>query len=170
MSHFFIYKLSERIQRIRVHILLPLWFVQLLCTNVNTLPIQLILKYLYTVTRPYAGFRHPDRMAPDQTVRGGENDCFIWSGYFLAQVPEFSSIFQNPGIFLRFTWSSVRRVLFLCWYFTFLGAGRHFRNFPEITLWKMKECTRWDRTQDLRNTIPHLYLYTTTTLLKKFKI
>jgi hypothetical protein len=28
----------------------------------------------YTVTRPYAGFRHPDRMAPDQTVRGGEND------------------------------------------------------------------------------------------------
>jgi hypothetical protein len=76
-----------------------------------------------TVTRPYA-------------VRGGENDCFIWSGYFLAQVPEFSSIFRNPGIFLRFTWSSVRRVLFLCWYFTFLGAGRHFRNFPEITLWK----------------------------------
>ncbi len=28
-----------------------------------------------TVTRPYAGFRHPDRMAPDQTVRGRENDC-----------------------------------------------------------------------------------------------
>ncbi len=31
----------------------------------------------YTVTRLYAGFRHPDRMAPDQTVRGRENDCFI---------------------------------------------------------------------------------------------
>ncbi len=26
----------------------------------------------YTVTRPNTGFRHPDRMAPDQTVRGGE--------------------------------------------------------------------------------------------------
>ncbi len=89
-------------------------------------------KILYTVTRPYAGFRHPDRMAPDQTVREGENDCFIWSGNFLAQVPKFSGIFRKPGIFLRFTWSSVRRVSFLCWYFTFLGAGRHFRNFPEI--------------------------------------
>jgi hypothetical protein len=30
---------------------------------------------IYTVTRPYAGFRHPDRMAPDQTVRERENDC-----------------------------------------------------------------------------------------------
>ncbi len=29
----------------------------------------------YTVTRPYVGFRHPDRMAPDQTVRGRENVC-----------------------------------------------------------------------------------------------
>ncbi len=86
----------------------------------------------YTVTRPYAGFRHPDRMAPDQTVRGGENDCFIWSGNFLAQVAKFSSIFPKPGIFQRFTWSSVRGVPFLCWYFTFLDVGRHFRNFPEI--------------------------------------
>jgi hypothetical protein len=48
--------------------------------------------YSYTVTRPY-----PDRMAPDQTARGGE--------YF----------FSRP-----------------CWYFTFLHAARHFRNFPEI--------------------------------------
>ncbi len=86
----------------------------------------------HTVTRPYAGFRHPDRMAPDQTVRGGENDCFIWSGNFLAQIPKFSRIFQNPGIFQRFTWSSVRGVPFLCRYFTFLDAGRHFRNFPDI--------------------------------------
>jgi hypothetical protein len=31
----------------------------------------------HTVTRLYAGFRHPDRMAPDQTVRGRENDCSI---------------------------------------------------------------------------------------------
>ncbi len=85
-----------------------------------------------TVTRPYAGFRHPDRMAPDQTVRGGENYCFIWSGNFLAQVAKFSSIFPKPRIFQRFTWSSVRGVPFLCWYFTFLDVGRHFRNFPEI--------------------------------------
>jgi hypothetical protein len=85
-----------------------------------------------TVIRPYAGFRHPDRMAPDQTVRGEENDCLIWSGNFLAQVAKFSSIFPKPGIFQRFTWSSVRGVPFLRWYFTFLDAGRHFRNFPEF--------------------------------------
>jgi hypothetical protein len=28
---------------------------------------------LYTVTRIYAGFRHPDRMTPESSVRGGEN-------------------------------------------------------------------------------------------------
>ncbi len=28
--------------------------------------------YVYTVTRPYAGFRHPDRMAPDSSVWGGK--------------------------------------------------------------------------------------------------
>ncbi len=27
----------------------------------------------YTVTRPYELFRHPDRMAPESTVRGREN-------------------------------------------------------------------------------------------------
>jgi hypothetical protein len=27
----------------------------------------------HTVTKPYAGFRHPDQMASDQTVRGGEH-------------------------------------------------------------------------------------------------
>ncbi len=53
----------------------------------------------YTVTRPYAGFRHPDRMAPDQTVRGGENDYSIWSGNFLPHLPKFSVI---TGIFRRF--------------------------------------------------------------------
>ncbi len=93
----------------------------------------------YTVTRPYAGFRRPDRMAPDQTVRGGENDCFIWSGNFLAQVPKVSSILGNPGIFRRFTWSSVRGAPFLCWYFTLLDAGRHFRNVPESYPVKMKD-------------------------------
>jgi hypothetical protein len=46
----------------------------------------------YTVTRPYAGFRHPDRMAPDQTVRGGENDHPILSGNLLPKVPKFSVI------------------------------------------------------------------------------
>jgi hypothetical protein len=53
----------------------------------------------YTVTRPYAGFRHPDRMAPDQTVRGGENDYSIWSGNFLPHLPKFSVI---TGIFRHF--------------------------------------------------------------------
>jgi hypothetical protein len=53
----------------------------------------------YTVTRPYAGFRHPDRMAPDQTVRGGENDYSIWSGNLLPHLPKFSVI---TGIFRRF--------------------------------------------------------------------
>jgi hypothetical protein len=37
----------------------------------------------YTVTRPYAGFRHPDRMSPDQMVRGEENDYPILSGNLL---------------------------------------------------------------------------------------
>jgi hypothetical protein len=38
---------------------------------------------IYTVTRPYAGFRHPDLMEPDQTVRGGENDYPILYGNLL---------------------------------------------------------------------------------------
>ncbi len=29
--------------------------------------------FSYTVRRPYAGFHHPDRMAPDQMVREGEH-------------------------------------------------------------------------------------------------
>jgi hypothetical protein len=34
----------------------------------------LVYSYLeyHTVTRPYAGFRHPDRMAPDSSVWGGK--------------------------------------------------------------------------------------------------
>jgi hypothetical protein len=51
----------------------------------------------YIVTRPYSAFRHPDRIAPDSTVRGWE------------------PLVPRP-----------------CWYFTFLHAGRHFRNFLEI--------------------------------------
>ncbi len=68
----------------------------------------------------YAGFRHPDRMAPEQTVRGGEKYCSIWSGNFLTYVPKFSRIFPKPGIFRRFPWSSVREVTCPCRYFTFL--------------------------------------------------
>ncbi len=49
----------------------------------------------YTVTRPYAGFRHPDRMAPDQTVREGENDFSIWPGNLLPKIPKFSVIKQS---------------------------------------------------------------------------
>jgi hypothetical protein len=49
-------------------------------------------KSSYTVRGPYAGFRHPDRMAPDQTVRGGENDFSIWSGNLLPKIPKFSVI------------------------------------------------------------------------------
>ncbi len=36
--------------------------------------------------KTYAGFRHPDRMAPDQTVRGGENECPILSGNLLPKL------------------------------------------------------------------------------------
>ncbi len=60
----------------------------LVLTNHNS-PLELSA---YTVTRPYAGFRHPDRMAPDKTVRGGENDCPILSGNILLKVPKFSVI------------------------------------------------------------------------------
>ncbi len=56
----------------------------------------------YTVTRPYAGFRHPDRMAPDQTVRGRENGCSIQPGNLRPKVPKFSVI---TGNFRRFSWA-----------------------------------------------------------------
>jgi hypothetical protein len=35
--------------------------------------VKKIYTYKYTVTKPYAGFRHPDRMEPDQNVRGREH-------------------------------------------------------------------------------------------------
>ncbi len=35
----------------------------------------------YTVTSPQAGFRHPDQMELDQTVRGGENDALYGPGH-----------------------------------------------------------------------------------------
>jgi hypothetical protein len=37
----------------------------------------------YTVTRPHAGFRHPDRMAPDQTVREREHFSLARKNTFL---------------------------------------------------------------------------------------
>ncbi len=56
----------------------------------------------YTVTRPYAGFCHPGRMATDQTVKGRENECSILSGNLLRQVPKFSvnnrSFSKSPEI------------------------------------------------------------------------
>ncbi len=48
----------------------------------------------YTVTRPYAGFRHPDHMALDQTVRGGEHfvprPCWYLHFYMQEKFPELS--------------------------------------------------------------------------------
>ncbi len=49
-----------------------LWPNVLIFTNPN---IFNIFRLQYTLTRLYAGFRHPDRMAPDQTVRGRETFC-----------------------------------------------------------------------------------------------
>ncbi len=43
-------------------------------------PIRFCLSY--TVTRPYEGFRHPDWMAPESTVRGRENDSLVRPGFF----------------------------------------------------------------------------------------
>jgi hypothetical protein len=53
-----------------------------------------------TVTRPYEGFRHPDWMAPESTVRGRENDFLVRPGYIHPQIPSFSG---GYGIFRRFT-------------------------------------------------------------------
>ncbi len=54
----------------------------------------------YTVTRPYEGFRHPDRMAPESTVRGRENDSLVRPGYLHPLLTRFSG---GSGIFRRFT-------------------------------------------------------------------
>jgi hypothetical protein len=62
--------------------------------------------YLYdyiqtrTVTRPYEGFRHPDWVAPESTVRGRENDSLVRPGYIHPQITSFSG---GYGIFRRFT-------------------------------------------------------------------
>jgi hypothetical protein len=53
-----------------------------------------------TVTRPYEGFRHPDWMAPESTVRGRENDSLVRPGYIYPLLPSFSG---GYGIFRRFT-------------------------------------------------------------------
>ncbi len=39
--------------------------------------------FLHTVTRPYEGFRHPDWIAPESTVRGRENDSPVRPRYIL---------------------------------------------------------------------------------------
>jgi hypothetical protein len=48
----------------------------------------------HTVTRLYGGFRHPDRMAPDLTVREGEHFVPYPCWYFT---------FLHAGIFRRFS-------------------------------------------------------------------
>ncbi len=81
----------------------------------------------HTVTRPYAGFPHQERMAPDSSVWGRENDCLIWVGNLLPQVPKFSCIFSSSGIFRR------------------------------INLWKKwRVCAGWDRSHALQITSPRL--------------
>ncbi len=57
-------------------------------------------RFFYTVTRPYEGFRHPDWMAPESTVRGRENDSLVRPGYIHLQILSFSG---GYGIFRRFT-------------------------------------------------------------------
>ncbi len=54
----------------------------------------------YTVTRLYEGFRHPDWMAPESTVRGRENDSLVRPGYIHPQIPSSSG---GYGIFRRST-------------------------------------------------------------------
>jgi hypothetical protein len=54
----------------------------------------------YTVTRPYEGFRHPDWMAPESTVRGRENDSLVRPGYLHPLLTSFSG---GSGIFRRFS-------------------------------------------------------------------
>jgi hypothetical protein len=77
-------------------------------------------------------------MAPDQTVRGRENEGTIWSGKFLPQVLKFSVI------------------------------NRSFPKSPEISgdfpVKNDRECAWWDRTHFLWITEPLLYPYTTTAL------
>ncbi len=58
------------------------------------------IKDTYTVTRPHEGFRHPDWMAPESTVRGRENDFLVRPGYIHPHIPGFSG---GYGIFRRFT-------------------------------------------------------------------
>ncbi len=62
----------------------------------------------YTVTRPYEGFRHPDWMAPESTVRGRENDSLVMPGYIHPQLPSFSGSY---GIFRRLTLRKKDRVM-----------------------------------------------------------
>jgi hypothetical protein len=64
-------------------------------TKITVLSIE-----VYTVTRPYEGFRHPDWMVPESTVRGRENDFLVRPGYIHSQIPNFSG---GYGIFRRFS-------------------------------------------------------------------
>ncbi len=61
---------------------------------------QFLTQTLRAVTRPYEGFRHPDWVAPESTVRGRENDSLVRPGYIHPQITSFSG---GYGIFRRFT-------------------------------------------------------------------
>jgi hypothetical protein len=53
--------------------------------------------HIYSVTRPYEGFRHPDWMAPKSTVRGRENDSLVRPGKIYTQIPSFSGGYGISG-------------------------------------------------------------------------
>jgi hypothetical protein len=52
---------------------------------------------VHTVTRPYEGFRHPDWIAPESTVRGRENDSLVRPGYIHLQIPSFPVVPEFSG-------------------------------------------------------------------------
>jgi hypothetical protein len=48
------------------------------------------MEELYIVTRPYAGFRHPDWMAPDKRSGEGKILSLAHAGILLSSMPEIS--------------------------------------------------------------------------------
>jgi hypothetical protein len=73
---------------------------------------------------------HPDQMALGSSVRGGENDCFLWSGNLGSEVfLHLSEIRNFPEISMvighRSPWLLLVFYIPRCW--------KHFWNFPEIS-------------------------------------
>ncbi len=107
----------------------------------------------------------PDGAGPNGQGRGK------WLLYMIREFPcSGSKIFQHfsetrnfPEIYMIL--SQGRSFPMLVFY-----IPRCRKTFPEFsgdfTLWKnQRACTGWDRSQDLRDSNPHLYLYTTITYL-----